>query len=247
MHRLQGKKILIVDDEELLRETLNEEFSSFGAEVFEAQNGIEAWTHLEKHDVDLVISDIRMAGGDGVSLLKAIKSKNRKRPSMVLASGFADFSAEDAFELGTAELLPKPFHLDQVLRIVVRFSYPIEARWSQVPEDLPPTIAEARCLRGSFSDFETHDFKFGYGGFYYKGPRIFIKADDWLKFEFKFPGSILPELSGTGKLKWLRVSRERSDQAEYGVLIETINQEAIRPLLSILDELPLPAVIPKPL
>lgn len=122
---LDGIKILVVDDEEDLREILSEDFASLGAEVFTARNGKEAFELALKELPQVILSDVRMPGGDGVELLKKIRATYESIPPHVfLITGFADIQADQAQALGGQGLVSKPFNLkqlrDQVIEAVGR-------------------------------------------------------------------------------------------------------------------------------
>lgn len=109
---LTGFKILIVDDEADLREILSEDFSLQGATVFTAKNGREAYDVALKERPDVILSDVRMPGGDGVELLKRIRAKyDTTPPHVFLLTGFSDLKPEEAVELGGQGLVSKPFSL----------------------------------------------------------------------------------------------------------------------------------------
>ncbi len=109
---LSGYKILIVDDEEDLREILSEEFSLQGATVFTAKNGREAFDVAIRENPDVILSDVRMPGGDGVELLKRIREvRGTTPPHVFLLTGFSDLQPEKVHELGGQGLLSKPFSL----------------------------------------------------------------------------------------------------------------------------------------
>ena len=72
---LKGKRLLIVDDEPDLREMLEFEFEMSGASVETAMNGRDALEKFKHQAFDLIISDIRMPGGDGVELIKNLPVK----------------------------------------------------------------------------------------------------------------------------------------------------------------------------
>src|SRR5665647_200205 len=101
--------ILIVDDEELLREALAFDFRRRGYNVILAGSGKEALAFLEKNHVNVVISDVRMPNGNGLELLAAIKKRNVFLPVVMLITGFADLSLEEAYNLGADAVFPKPF------------------------------------------------------------------------------------------------------------------------------------------
>lgn len=115
MTDLSGFKILIVDDEEDLREILSEDFSLQGATVFTAKNGREAFDVAVRELPHVILSDVRMPGGDGVELLKRIREVYGSTPPHVfLLTGFSDLKPEQAAQLGGQGLLSKPFSLKQL-------------------------------------------------------------------------------------------------------------------------------------
>lgn len=109
---LTGYKILIVDDEEDLREILSEDFSLQGATVFTAKNGREAYDIALAELPHVILSDVRMPDGDGVELLKRIRAVyGTTPPHIFLLTGFSDLKPEQAAELGGQGLVSKPFSL----------------------------------------------------------------------------------------------------------------------------------------
>lgn len=120
---LTGYRILVVDDEEDLREILSEDFALLGATVFTAPNGNVAYDIALRESPHVIISDVRMPGGDGVDLLKRIRLVQRGTPPHIfLLTGFADLQAEQAKALGSQGLMPKPFNLkllrEQVISVL---------------------------------------------------------------------------------------------------------------------------------
>ena len=112
--------ILLVEDEEGLRQLNARGLASRGYTVLEAANGVEAIEVLERHggQVDLVVSDVVMPEMDGPTLLRELRSRN---PSLkiIFVSGYA----EDAFQKhlpadGQFAFLAKPFTLKQLVNEV---------------------------------------------------------------------------------------------------------------------------------
>jgi CheY-like chemotaxis protein len=87
------KIILLVDDDELLRESLGLALRRSGYCVIEADDGVTAFEMARRHLPDLILSDIDMPGGDGASLLRDIRGDpKRKSRQVVLMSGKPDFN-----------------------------------------------------------------------------------------------------------------------------------------------------------
>jgi DNA-binding NtrC family response regulator len=116
-YRLQGKRVLIVDDEPDLREVISARFEMEGCEVALAENGQVALDALKRKNFDAVISDIRMPGGNGLELLELIGQFN-PIPAVILISGFSDVEPEEVLARGASALLVKPFDLDDVINAV---------------------------------------------------------------------------------------------------------------------------------
>ena len=74
-----------------------------------AMSGNEATALLKNHKVDIVLSDIRMANGDGMELLNYIRAFVPTPPSVVLVTGYSDFTAEEALRGGPAAVIATLF------------------------------------------------------------------------------------------------------------------------------------------
>ena len=115
------KKILVMDDDPLVLRTLTKLFNKEGYSVVTAQGGKEALEKITETDFDLVISDIKMAGIDGVETATAIKryfnKRNKPEIPIVFITGYADIADQKhAQELG--EVLIKPFDNEELLENV---------------------------------------------------------------------------------------------------------------------------------
>lgn len=109
--------ILVVDDEEDLRETLAEFLTEQGYSVLTAPDGLAAKKILITQKIDLVLTDIRMPNMNGVDLLKFSKALP-DAPKVIVITGFSDYSREQVESLGASAFLNKPFDLDKLLSTV---------------------------------------------------------------------------------------------------------------------------------
>ena len=116
----QGKVILVVDDKADLREILREELSYEGAVVIEASNGVEALRKDKDRPVDVILSDIRMPGGDGGTLAREVRALFSSYPILILIAGFADLQIQEAFSIGADGYLTKPFQLEKAKNEIAR-------------------------------------------------------------------------------------------------------------------------------
>jgi DNA-binding NtrC family response regulator len=113
-------KIFIVEDEKILRISLIDELQDAGYEVVGFENPNEALEKIQSQEVDVVLTDIKMPGMDGMELLEKIKQKNEQiTVIMMTAFGSVD-SAVEAMKKGAYDYLTKPFHTDELLLILNR-------------------------------------------------------------------------------------------------------------------------------
>ena len=110
------KKILIVDDEEVIRKFLSLQLNKWGYEIVEAEDGVQATLKLNSEDFDLIISDVMMPNKDGWQLIKEVKSdpKTKNIPVIVLTAKNKDEDMFKGYELGATYYLPKPFTKEQL-------------------------------------------------------------------------------------------------------------------------------------
>ena len=101
-------KILVVDDETLIRDVIKEYLKVENYEVIEAENGIEAVDICENQDIDLIILDIMMPKMDGYTAYKTIKEK-KKIPTIILSARSEEYDKLLGFDLGIDDFLAKPF------------------------------------------------------------------------------------------------------------------------------------------
>lgn len=105
---------LIVDDEPRLRQVMVHLMRSDGFQCIEAGNGIEALEQLEKYDVTLVLSDLRMPKMDGFELLREIRSRFPDC-AVVMITAVADVEiAVNCLAIGAADYVIKPYQLEDV-------------------------------------------------------------------------------------------------------------------------------------
>lgn len=112
------EKILVVDDEQSLREVLSIMLKRTGYAVTSVADGEEAIELLNKDIFDLVITDLRMPKIDGMEVLKAAKSASPETVVLII-TGFASAdSGVEAMKQGAYDYLTKPFQVDEVQMII---------------------------------------------------------------------------------------------------------------------------------
>jgi len=116
------KKVLVVDDEEVIRQFLRTLLAKWGYEVEEAEDGVKALEQLAKDNYDLLICDILMPNKNGWEVLKEIKSnpKTKEIPVIVLTGKKEDSDIFRGYELGAIYYMTKPFTIAQLLHTLQR-------------------------------------------------------------------------------------------------------------------------------
>jgi two-component system response regulator HydG len=112
--------ILVVDDRRALAETLADGLCDRGYQARAAESGAEALRLLEEEQVDLLVTDLRMPGVDGLQLLAASKKLDPQRPVIVMTAFGAIDSAVESIRQGAHHYLGKPFKLDELTVFVER-------------------------------------------------------------------------------------------------------------------------------
>lgn len=107
--------ILIAEDESDIRELLRAGLEKLGHKVLEAENGNRALEMIKDNSLKLLITDIRMPGGDGIFLLKEIQKSKGPRFPIVVMTGFSDASVDELKSLGAEKVLLKPFRFKEFL------------------------------------------------------------------------------------------------------------------------------------
>ena len=100
--------VLIIDDEELIRNVVREYCLNEGYKVYEASNGIEGLNTLENNDIDIIVLDIMMPKMDGYTFFSKMKEKYNI-PTIVLSARSEEYDKLFGFSIGIDDYLTKPF------------------------------------------------------------------------------------------------------------------------------------------
>ncbi|HYK00805.1 MAG TPA: response regulator, partial [Thermoanaerobaculia bacterium] len=111
-------RILIVDDEEVLRDVLDVMLRREGFECLSAASGEEALNVLETEEVDLVVLDVMLPGISGIDTLRAIRISNPTLPVIVITAFSSIDGAIEAMKQGAFHYIPKPFKNEEVILTV---------------------------------------------------------------------------------------------------------------------------------
>lgn len=113
-------KILVVDDEAVVVNSIRKIFAHKGLAVEAAYTGTDALTHLHSKNYDLVLLDMRMPDSNGLDLLEKMK-KNRPDLRVVIVTGYASIeTAVEAIRKGASDYIPKPFTPEELTNVATR-------------------------------------------------------------------------------------------------------------------------------
>jgi DNA-binding NtrC family response regulator len=115
--------ILVVDDEDSLRDLVKTVVSQMGHRATTACDGQEAFNYIKNNDFDLVITDMIMPKTSGIELIHAVRKSHPDLPFLAISAG-GDIAAQDylqrASELGAVHTLQKPFDYEDLARLVAQ-------------------------------------------------------------------------------------------------------------------------------
>jgi signal transduction histidine kinase len=112
--------ILIIDDEEGLREMMFFTLEKEGYKTFTASNGEEGIQVLLNHDIDIIVTDIMMPGMDGIQVLSEVK-KLKPKTEVIVTTGYGSMeSAIECLRYGAYDFINKPYNIDEILNVIAR-------------------------------------------------------------------------------------------------------------------------------
>lgn len=114
----EKKSVLVVEDNEDLLEIIAFELEMNDFKVFTAINGLEGLAIINSHKVDLILSDIRMPKGDGLTLLSEVRKKDPTYPVFFLMTGYSEISESDCLKKGAQRVFTKPFDRTELVHSI---------------------------------------------------------------------------------------------------------------------------------
>jgi two-component system response regulator RegA len=138
--QFQGQSILVVDDDDLLRQQLARAFERRGLEVRSAPSVAQAKRLIEEESPELAVVDLKMPDGSGIALVELLHGVD-PNTKVVMLTGYGSIAtAIDAVRLGATYYLQKPADADEILAAFLRGDGPQED-----PQSVPraPSLARA--------------------------------------------------------------------------------------------------------
>ena len=115
---LRGVSVLVVDDEEIMREILESLLAKEGCQVTLAASGEEAIEVAKTQTFDAAIVDVMMPGIDGIATLEELKRLDEELPVVIITAFGTAANTREAFKRGAFDFVEKPFKNDDVLLVV---------------------------------------------------------------------------------------------------------------------------------
>lgn len=239
----KNKTLLFAEDEPELLEIYSNWFKRLGYDVLSASNGVQALSLCQHQHVDLVISDVRMAEGDGIDLARRLKTTLETSPLFVFLTGFADISDEEAYDLGACSILSKPIERKALERAVERFLKPPQELWA-TRLGLRPKASVRKRYDSLESALEKGELSMGRGGMFVRDAEP-VSEESQLGFQFQFAGGSPLQMDGAGVLRWRRASPEHGLPAGLGIEIVHLASQALDPVIEWISRARPRAFIPR--
>jgi two-component system response regulator FlrC len=137
-------RVLLVEDDDALREALAETLELEDIDVLVAADGRSALEIAGRESLSLVVSDIQMPGWDGLELLRRLRRRHAELPVMLMTAFGSVPQAVSAVRAGAVDYLVKPVEADQLIERVKRFR-------DRPGEDADLVAAARRLMPDSFT------------------------------------------------------------------------------------------------
>jgi len=153
-------KILVVEDEDQVRQSYEDMFSFFGYEVESVPNGREGMSRITKNDYDIVVTDLNMPEMNGIEVLKYIK---KKKPyiEVIVITGYATLeNAIEAMKVGAYDYFAKPVDIEHVRIVLSKCVQQIQSRKeNEELRSLTQRLKELNELKDKFITITNHELR----------------------------------------------------------------------------------------
>lgn len=119
---MQQNKVLIIDDEKIVRLVLGEFLQILGYDSDQVEDGLAGLKNLENEQYCAVFTDVRMPGMDGIEVTKAVNNKYPGLPVIIVTGHGFDATVDEAMAAGAIACLKKPFAFDQIKEIIEKIA-----------------------------------------------------------------------------------------------------------------------------
>jgi DNA-binding NtrC family response regulator len=151
------KRILVVDDDELMRDSLGQTLAGVGYQVETARSGREGLDNLKRQSFELVLTDLRMPEVGGIELLEELRRQGDETPVILITAYGAIDTAVSAMKGGASDYIVKPFQRDTLLVAVekalahekLRRENAFFRRQTGADPDTRPIIGQSAAIKGA--------------------------------------------------------------------------------------------------
>lgn len=236
-------KVLIVDDDADIADAIAEVFRAFNFQVNIAPSGNKAWDLLQNETPHMILSDIRMADGDGLELVTKVRSRHPSLPRILFMSGFSDLLIEEIYHAGVEGFFSKPFSVQTVRDAIEKCLKEPEYRWSSAGIKRNPFVVEKK-IDDIASAKVAGTVVFGRGGFFvaHDGPPPSKGSN--LNFSIDIAGEKPIKFEGNGICRWYNTKGIEGAPAGLGIEITSMNADASMAYKAMFGEVPF--FIPSP-
>lgn len=152
--------ILVIEDEDQVRQSYEDMFSFFGYEVESVPNGREGMSRITKKDYDIVVTDLNMPEMNGIEVLKYIK---KKKPyiEVIVITGYATLeNAIEAMKVGAYDYFAKPIDIEHVRIVLSKCVQQIQSRKeNEELRSLTQRLKELNELKDKFITITNHELR----------------------------------------------------------------------------------------
>jgi len=232
---MNSKKLLIVDDEPGIRESLQEYLEFEGFNVSVASCGEEALVLVRDNSFDLIISDIRMPHGDGKFLVQKLRERDLLNPPVLFMSGFTDMSVEEAYHIGARGILSKPFQPQDLISRIQSLMKNLGAPTSQDQEFIDIKIP----TKNIESAVSQKKLNCGQYGLFISAEDLMPSVGDRVRIEFEDQS-----LLGDGVVRWIRAYERIGQVKGFGLELMKTSEHLGKAIEAYVQENRVLSVIP---
>jgi CheY-like chemotaxis protein len=236
--------VLVVDDEKLLCTAIANDFKRKGYKILCANNGHDAFELVKTQSVDLIISDVRMPGGDGIELLNNVKNFNYELPVVMFITGFADMTLEQAYNMGADAVFAKPFNRKALMDAAGNALTPKDQKWVSRNERVEVDMKIELQLSDMTSAIEGKVINLGRGGIFVTFEGAPPRVDTSVRFKITFEKNDPLLIEGDGIVRWSRTKDKLSQSAACGIEFVTLNSEGSKSVMNLVKTQKTKAFIP---
>lgn len=114
------RRLLVVDDEPIVGKRLHQVFTKIGFEIETYTDSASALVAIAERPFDIVVTDLKMEGIDGIEVLKRVRRQNPATQVIIITGYASPDTAELAQQEGVFAFLAKPFRLDELKQVIFR-------------------------------------------------------------------------------------------------------------------------------